>query len=69
MARELAMCRAGNVFIADGAHGAVVVDQKGLMNISVTWESENQFAISYPPNARVFKQANRLQTVTVKYAN
>jgi len=69
LARENAICRPGNVFIADGNHGAVAVDERGLMHIRVVWQSGNEILITYPPNARVFRQERRFQSLNIKYDN
>lgn len=67
LARETAICRPGNVFVADRNDGAVAVDHRGLMPVSVVWESGTQLRITYPPNARVFKRERHFQTLTINY--
>jgi hypothetical protein len=69
LSREIALCRAGNVFIADGNNGAVAVDGRGFMHIDVVWKSPNLAVITFPPSARVFKQERRFQSVTIDYDN
>ncbi|MFZ0814338.1 MAG: hypothetical protein WAM78_02400 [Candidatus Sulfotelmatobacter sp.] len=69
VSRELALCRPGNVFIADGNHGAVAVDHRGSMHVDVVWQSPNLVLITFPPRARVFKQERRFQSVIVNYDN
>jgi hypothetical protein len=69
LARQIAVGSAGNIFIADGNHGAVPIDRRGLMDVRVMWKSGNQLVISYPPDARVFKAERQFQSVTVKYDN
>lgn len=68
LARETAICRPGNVFVADANDGAIVVDHRGLMPVSVVWESGTQLRITYPPNARVFKRERHFQTLTINYS-
>jgi hypothetical protein len=67
LARGIAIVRAGNVFVADGDHGAVAVDGNGLMSVRVTWVSATELVIAYPPKARVFKQRTRFQSLTIRY--
>lgn len=67
--RALALCRPGNVFIADGNHGTVAVDGRGFMDVDVAWKSPNLVAIHFPASARVFKQERRFQTLTLTYDN
>jgi hypothetical protein len=67
--REIALCRPGNIFIADGNHGAVAVDDRGLMHVAVVWQSPNIVLIRFPPSARVFKQERRFQSVVINYDN
>jgi hypothetical protein len=69
VSRELALCRPGNVFIADGNHGAVAVNHKGFMHVDVLWQSSNLVLITFPPSARVFKQERRFQSVIVNCGN
>jgi hypothetical protein len=68
LARETAICRPGNVFVADGNNGAVSVDHRGLMPVNVVWESGTQLRITYPPNAHVFKREQHFQMLTINYA-
>ena len=67
LARGIAIVRAGNVFVADGDHGAVAVDGNGLMTVRVTWASGSELVIAYPPKVRVFKQRTRFQSLTIRY--
>jgi len=67
LARGFAILRAGNVFIADGDHGAVVVDQNGLMHVKIAWTSGTELVIAYPPKARVFKRQTQFQSLTIRY--
>jgi hypothetical protein len=67
VSRELALCRPGNVFIADGNHGAVAVNPRGFMHVDVVWKSPNLVLITFPPTARVFKRERRFQSVIVNY--
>jgi hypothetical protein len=69
LSREIALCRPGNVFIADGNHGAVAVDDRGSMHVDVVWRSPNLVVITFPESARVFKQERRFQSVIVNYDN
>ncbi len=69
LSREIALCRPGNVFIADGNHGAVAVTDRGFMHLDVVWQSANLVLITIPPSARVFKQERRFQSVLVNYDN
>lgn len=52
----------GNVFIADGDHGAVKE-----MAVTVRWLSRDQFVIRYPARARVFKKEVQARGVAVEY--
>lgn len=67
--RFLAPGRPGNLFIADGDHGAVPVNGRGLMDVELQWESPSDLLIYFPPNARVYKQASKVELVTVKYTS
>jgi len=69
LSRELALCRPGNVFIADGNDGAVAVNHSGFMHVDVVWQSPNLVLIRFPSSARVFKQERRFQSVIVNYDN
>jgi hypothetical protein len=69
LSREIAFCRPGNVFIADGNHGAVTVDNRGLMHVDVVWQSPNLLLITFPRSARVFKQEPRFQSVFINYGD
>ena len=69
LSREIALCRPGNVFIADGNHGAVAVNDRGFMHVDVVWQSPNHVLITFPPSAHVFKQERRFQSVLVNYDN
>jgi hypothetical protein len=69
LSRELALCRPGNVFIADGNHGAVAVDDRGFMHVDVLWQSPDLVVITFPPSARVFKQERRFQSLAINYDN
>jgi hypothetical protein len=69
LSREFALCRPGNVFIADGNDGTVVVDDRGFMNVKVVWQSPDLIAIRFPRSARVFKQEHQFQSVTITYNN
>jgi hypothetical protein len=69
LSREIALCRPGNVFIADGNHGAVAVNDRGFMHVGVVWQSPNLVLITFPPNTHVFKQERRFQSVIVNYDN
>jgi hypothetical protein len=69
LSREIAMCRPGNVFIADGNHGAVAVNDRGFMHVDVLWQSPNLVVITFPPSAHVFKQERRFQSLTINYEN
>ena len=69
LSREIAMCRPGNVFIADGNHGAVAVNDRGFMHVDVLWQSPNLVVITFPPSAHVFKQERRFQSLTINYDN
>jgi hypothetical protein len=69
LSREIALCRPGNVFIADGNHGAVAVNDKGFMHVDIVWQSPNLVLITFPSSARVFKRERRFQSVTVNYDN
>ncbi len=53
---------AGNVFTADGNHGAVVA-----MYIRARWESDHSLVIEYPKNTRVFSKHNQLAGVSISY--
>ena len=66
-AREFAIGRPGNAFIAGSNHGAVGVDRRGLMNVTVTWASANRLIVTYPPEARVFRREPKVESVTVEY--
>src|ERR1035437_10140900 len=46
LARGIAILRAGNVFIADGDHGAVAVDENGLMHVRIAWASGTELVIA-----------------------
>ncbi len=67
--RFLATGRPGNLFIVDGDHGAVPVNGRGLMDVELKWESPSDLRIYFPPNARVYKQASKVESVTVKYTS
>jgi hypothetical protein len=67
--RELALCRPGNVFIADGNQGAVAVNDRGFMHVDVVWQSPNIVLVTFPLSAHVFKQERRFRSVTVSYDN
>ena len=69
LSREIAFCRPGNVFIADGNHGAVTVDNRGLMHVDVIWQSPDLVRITFPRSARVFKQKRRFQSVIINYGD
>lgn len=69
LSRFLATGRPGNLFIADGDHGAVPVNGRGLMDVELKWESPSDLLIYYPPNARVYKKTSKLRSVAVKYAS
>ena len=67
--REIALCRPGNVFIADGNNGTVAVDGRGFMGVDVAWKAPNLVVITFPQSARIFKQERRFQTLTFTYDN
>jgi len=69
LSREIALGRPGNVFIADGNHGAVAVDNRGRIHVDVVWQSPNVVLITFPPSSRVFKQERRFQSVIINYDN
>jgi hypothetical protein len=69
LSREIALGRPGNVFIADGNHGAVAVNDRGFMHVDVVWQSPNLVLVTFPPSARVFKQERRFHSIIVKYEN
>jgi len=55
---------AGNTFVIDSNHGA-----SALQYIYVDWTSNNAVRITYPSNARVFKQEKRVGSVDVTYVS
>jgi hypothetical protein len=67
LSREIALCRPGNLFIADSNHGAAAVDDRGFMHVDVVWQSPSLVVITFPPSARVFKQERQLQSITINY--
>jgi hypothetical protein len=67
LSREFALCRPGNVFIADRNDGAVVANDRGFMHVEVVWQSPDLVAIRFPGSARVYKQEHRFQSVTISY--
>jgi len=52
----------GNTLVIDSNHGA-----SALQYIYVDWTSNNAVRITYPSNARVFKQEKRVGSVDVTY--
>jgi hypothetical protein len=68
LARQAALCRPGNVFIADSNHGAVPSGDRGQLNVGIDWKANEQLAITYPKGARVFKQSASLTPVSIEYA-
>lgn len=69
VARAIAICSPGNVFIADDDHGAIPIDLAGRMQVKVTWASEAELVIAYPLRARVFKQETQFRSLKIKYKN
>ena len=69
LSREIALCRPGNVFIANGNKGAVPVDARGMMHVDVVWKSPDLVVITFPSSARVFKQERRFKSLTINYEN
>jgi hypothetical protein len=60
--REVNHADVGNVFTADGNHGA-----SSLSYVFVDWMSDNAVVITYPRRARVFSQEKRLGDVNISY--
>jgi hypothetical protein len=54
----------GNTFVIDSNHGA-----SALQYIYVDWTSNNSVQITYPGNARVFKQEKRVGSVNITYVS
>jgi hypothetical protein len=52
---------AGNVFTADGDHGAAT------MTVRVHWVSPNHLVVSFPARARVFRQQAEVSGVRISY--
>jgi hypothetical protein len=67
LSRFLATGRPGNLFIADGNDGAVLVNGQGLMDVELRWESPSDLLIYFPSNSRVYKQQSKVQSVAIKY--
>jgi hypothetical protein len=53
---------AGNVFVADGNHGAIAD-----LNVIARWVSPNHLLIRYPAGARVFSKNEKANGVAVAY--
>jgi hypothetical protein len=54
--------QAGNTFVIDSNHGV-----SALQYVYIDWISNNSVRITYPSNARVFKQERRVGSVDVTY--
>jgi hypothetical protein len=54
--------KAGNAFVIDSNHGA-----SALQYVFVDWISGNAVRITYPKNARVFRQEKRVGSVDITY--
>ena len=61
-ASESLNSEAGNTFIIDSNHGA-----SALQYVYVDWKSNKSVSITYPENARVFKQEKRIGEIEVSY--
>ena len=68
LARQAALCRPGNAFIADANHGVVSSGAEGQMDVAVNWNSNEQITIIYPKGARIFKQSRSVAAITIEYA-
>jgi len=68
LARQIALCRPGNVFIADGNHGAISSGDQGQINVVIEWRSNKQIMITYPKDARIFKQLRSVASIGIEYA-
>jgi hypothetical protein len=60
---------AGNLFTSDANHGAAPSGPGGGPALAVLWQSENSVALSFHPNARVFKRESELEGVHVSYSH
>ena len=67
VARQVALCRPGNIFIADDNAGAVSSGPQGQMDVQTTWTSNGQLAISYPRRAFVYKNLHNFNTLAISY--
>lgn len=66
-ARQFALCRPGNLFIADSNHGTVSSGDRGQIDVVIVWKSTRQVTITYPEDARVFKRLTSVAAVSVEY--
>ncbi len=58
----------GNVFIADSDHGAAPRGPGGGPELRVKWLDAGNVELAYHERARVFKAADRIGAVRVRYA-
>lgn len=65
---QLALFRSGNVFIADSNHEAVPSGPQGQISVAISWTSNDRLTISYPHDARVFRQSKLVDSVTIEYS-
>ena len=68
LARQLALIRRINLFVADDNEGAVRWGDRGQLNIKVSWVSNNQLLVQYSSKARVFKNVPSCQATIIQYA-
>ncbi len=60
--------RRGNAFIADSNNGATPSGGQGEIHLGIDWKSDKQLKITYPKDARVFKQIASINAVGIEYA-
>jgi hypothetical protein len=58
---------AGNAFRADSDHGIIPVDEKGVIQVRLTWESPRTLVITYPRGARIFLKETYVRGIAIRY--
>jgi hypothetical protein len=66
-AHSLLPSRQDKVFVADDAQGTVALGKSGELPVSLRWEGDNRLLVSYPAQARVYRQETQLGPLSIAY--
>ncbi len=69
-AEELHDTDKGNIFIADGNHGAAAeYNRIGGPAVKVAWTDSNELEISYSQGARIFLEISQFAETQINYSS